>query len=282
MKKNWFNDRACDALVKWLRMMKLTFLILLVTFMHLSASVYSQQAKLSLSLRNVTIRDALKQIEDQSDFFFMYKGEEINVSQNVNLQIESKSIEEILDNLFKGTNISYEIVNRQIVLTNNGLNGNLRIAVQQQRTVKGKVTGSNGEPIPGATIVVKGTNNGTITDIDGNYTLPNVPSDATLVCSFVGMRTQEVFVGNKTTIQVVMEEDAIGINEVVVVGYGVQKKVNMTGSVAVVDFEELAESRPVMNVSSAMAGLSAGVQVLQSSGQPGSDSGTIRVRGTGT
>ena len=281
MKKKWFNDRACDALVKWLRMMKLTFLILLVTFMHLSASVYSQQTKLSLSLRNVSIRDALKQIEDQSDFFFMYKGEEINVSQNVNLQLENRTIEEILDNLFKGTHISYEIINRQIVLTNNELNGNLRITTQQQRTVKGKVTNSNGEPIPGATIVVKGTNNGTITDLDGNYTVMNVPADATLVFSFVGMKTQEIPVTGKTTLYVAMEEETIGLEEVVAIGYGTVKKSNLTGSVSTVT-SEILQNRPVTDGMEALAGHIAGVQIQQISGMPGTDGLAIRVRGTGS
>ena len=126
--------------------MKLTFLILLATFMHLSASVYSQQSKLSLSLRNVTIRDALKQIEDQSDFFFMYKSEEINVSKNVTLEVDARSIEEILDLLFKGTPISYEIVKRQIILKSTEAAGNKGFGLQQERTATGKVVNSAVNP----------------------------------------------------------------------------------------------------------------------------------------
>ncbi len=280
MKKKWFNDRASDALLKWLRMMKLTFLILLITFMHLSASVYSQQSKFTLSLNNVTLREALKQIEDQSDYFFLYKGEEVDVSQDVSLDVENRDIADILGQLLRGTTISYEIINRQIVLSPNGKPAYLQAAVQQERTVSGSVTDSEGNQIPGVTVLVKGTNNGTITDASGSYTLRNVAADAVLVFSFVGMREQEVAVAGETRIDVILEEETIGIEEVIAIGYGVQKKSVVTAAISRVTAEELNTTKP-SRVEDALKGKVSGVQITQSSGQPGSDS-KVRIRGIGT
>lgn len=280
MKKKWFNDRAADALLKWLRVMKLTFLILLMTFMHLSASVYSQQSRFSLSLNNVSLREALKQIEEQSDYFFLYKGEEVDVSQNVSVNIENRDITDILGQLLRGTNISYEIINRQIVLSPVGKPDFSETGVQQERTISGSVTDSDGNPIPGVTVLVKGTTNGTITDANGGYSLRNVAADAVLVFSFVGMREQEAAVAGQTRVNVSLEEETIGIEEVIAIGYGVQKKSVVTAAISRVTAEELNTTKP-SRVEDALKGKVSGVQITQSSGQPGSDS-KVRIRGIGT
>jgi TonB-linked SusC/RagA family outer membrane protein len=136
--------------------------------------------------------------------------------------------------------------------------------------------------LPGVTVVIKGTTQGPVTNVDGNYSLTNIPEDATLVFSFVGMRTQEVEVGDQSTIDVTMEVDAIGIEEVVAIGYSVQKKSNLTGAVSTVNFEKELENRPLTNASQALGGSMTGLWVSQNSGQPGSDGATIRVRGFGT
>jgi TonB-linked SusC/RagA family outer membrane protein len=155
--------------------------------------------------------------------------------------------------------------------------------VNQQHAVSGKVTDSSGQPLPGVTVVVKGTTQGTVTNADGDYTLTNIPEDATLVFSFVGMRTQEVNVRSQTVINVRMEEETIGLEEVVAVGYGTQKKVNLTGAISNLDFEsEQFSSRALTNVSTALAGTVTGINVRQGSGLPGNDNATIRVRGIGS
>lgn len=151
---------------------------------------------------------------------------------------------------------------------------------QAKVTIKGVVEDDLG-PIAGANVLEKGTTNGTITDMDGNFTL-DVSSNAVLVISFIGYQNLEVPVKGKTNLTIKMKEDSQALEEVVVVGYGTQKKVNLSGSVSSVDFAEQAQSRPVTNVSNALAGMSAGVQVMQNSGQPGSDGSTIRIRGVGT
>ena len=153
-------------------------------------------------------------------------------------------------------------------------------SVMQTITVQGKVVDSTGEPIIGANILVQGTTNGIITDLDGNFTLSNVDPNAKIVISYIGYKSQTL--PATATMNVTLKEESETLQEVVVVGYGVQKKVNLTGAVASVDFEEQALSRPVTNVSNALAGMSAGVQVSQSSGRPGDDGSSIRIRGIGT
>jgi len=283
MQKKWFNDEGLyRALFKCLRVMKLTVLILLATLMHLSASVYAQQTKLSISLKDATVRDVLKTVENQSEFFFLYKNENIDVNRTVNVDVKEKSVEYILDQIFKGTSISYEVVNRQIVLIDKEHEISLPQGPQQQKSVKGNVTDSSGGSLPGVSIVVKGTTTGVITDNDGNYSLSNIPENAILQFSFVGMKTQEVTLGAKTIINVTLTEESIGLEEVVAVGYGTQKKVNLTGAVVSVKFTELADSRPITSLSSGLAGLGSGLYVKQSTGIPGGDNASILIRGQGT
>lgn len=162
----------------------------------------------------------------------------------------------------------------------NGVNAVTSIT-QQRKTIKGVVKDATGEPIIGANVLVKGSTIGVITDLDGNFTL-EVPADAVLQISYIGYLPQEIKVANQTSFNIELKEDSKTLDEVVVVGYGTQKKANLTGAVSSVNFEEQALSRPVTTVSAALAGLSAGVQVMQTSGQPGSDGATIRVRGMGT
>ncbi|KAA6344424.1 TonB-dependent receptor SusC [termite gut metagenome] len=158
----------------------------------------------------------------------------------------------------------------------------IALVTQQQKTVKGIITDESGEPVIGANVTEKGSSSvGTISDINGAFQL-NVSANAVLEVSFIGYTTQLIRTGNQTSFNIQLEEDSQTIDEVVVVGYGVQKKVNLTGSVSSVNFQDQALSRPVTNVSSALAGLSSGVQVMQSSSRPGSDGATIRVRGYGT
>lgn len=157
------------------------------------------------------------------------------------------------------------------------------ITLQQSVTVKGTITDETGELLPGATVVVKGTTNGAITNMDGNYTVANIPEDATLVFSFVGMLTQEVLVGNQTLINVIMQIDAFGIEEVVAVGYGTQKKINLTGAVTTVPIEELS-ARPVTNTIQAFQGLVAGLNITQSGSTGGQldNNPSINIRGVTT
>ncbi|WP_159520524.1 TonB-dependent receptor [Sunxiuqinia indica] len=239
----------------------------------LAISSYSQSTRLSLNMADAKIKDVLQEIETKSQFFFMYDATKVDVSQEVNINCEDQSVPEILNKVFINTGITYDINNRQIALNSSKFS-----SVSVDITVNGKVTDSGGTPLPGVTVVIKGTTYGTITDGDGNYSLSNVPGDGVLVFSFVGMRTQEISVMGKTSINVVMAEDAIGIEEVVAVGYGTQKKVNLTGAVSSVDMTTVLGSRPVTDASKALQGAIPGLQITYGSGQPGSET-DINIRG---
>ena len=154
---------------------------------------------------------------------------------------------------------------------------------QESTTVTGIVLDDMGEPIIGATIKIKGQDTvGTITSIDGDFTLKGLKKGQTLVISYIGFQTQEVKYNGEKSLKVTLKSDSKSLNEVVVVGYGTQKKVNMSGAVASINMDELTESRPVTNVSQALAGLAAGVNVSSSSNRPGDDNASILVRGQGT
>ncbi|NDV81202.1 TonB-dependent receptor [Bacteroides sp. 51] len=160
--------------------------------------------------------------------------------------------------------------------------GVLSLTANAQVSVSGVVTDAMNEPLPGISIAVENSTTGTITDLDGKYNLTVPNSNSTLIFSFIGYKTQKITVGNRTVINVTLMEDIATLDEVVVVGYGTQKKVNVTGAVSSINFEDQALSRPVTSVSSSLAGLSAGLSVSQGSGQPGADGATLRVRGVGT
>lgn len=276
MKKKWFNVRANSVLQKWLRMTKLTFLFLLISFMHLSASVYSQTSKLSIKVQNASVRDVLKEIEDESDYFFLYRSEEINLTRTVNLQVENKAITQILDDLFAGTSVSYEIVNRQIVLKNNNTPTN-SYGTQQPARVSGTVTDKTAQPLPGVTVLIKGTNQGAITDVDGHYELEHVPANATLVFTFVGMTTQELAAAGKSVINVEMQEENVGIEEVVAIGYGTMKKRDLTGAISAVKSDQITLT-PAANPMISLQGRVAGLDITKSSGQAGAGV-TMQLRG---
>lgn len=261
---------------KALRIMKLTTVLLLVFVFQTFAVVgYAQRAQLTLDMKNISVEDALYEIEQQSDYVFLYNRDLIDVNRRSTLKVKNAKIGTVLEQLFEDTNVGYQIIDRQVVLS-------VKSTQQQKKSVSGKVVDNQGIALPGVTVVIKGTTTGTITDFDGNYSLNNVTEGNTLVFSFVGMRTREMIVGSSSTIDIVLEEEAIGIEEVVAIGYGTQKKVNLTGSVSSIDFANEIESRPVTNVSSALAGLSSGVTVRQGVGKPGEDGASIRIRGIGT
>ncbi len=257
--------------------MKVTFLVVLLSAIQVFANgVYSQNKGFTLVEENTTIENALKAIEDQSNYYFLYNGSLIDVSKKVNVKLENQSLENTLQALFKNADVSYKVYNRQIVLSPSGKNAE----VQQDVTVTGNIVDISGAPLPGVTVLVKGTSHGTITDFDGNYSIADVPGNATLVFSFVGMKTQETVVGGQTAINVVLEEDAVGIEEVVAIGYGVTKKSDLTGAVTSVKSEDLVKVG-VTSVAHALSGKAAGLNVSQNSAQPGGGL-TWQIRGSAT
>ncbi|WP_372774306.1 TonB-dependent receptor [Mangrovibacterium sp.] len=263
------------ALKKTLLIMRLSVLFILFGMFQVSAVTgYSQQTRMTINLKNTRLADVLNTIENQSDFYFLYNQDLIDVNRKVSIDVENQGIENILDQLFETSKVKYVIKDRQIVLTN--LDETAQF-VQKVGVVSGTVKASNGDPIPGATVVVKGTTIGTITDFDGNFSLNNVPDDAILQFSFVGMQMVEVAVNGQSVINAVLAEETIGLEEVVAVGYGIQKKSLVTGAISSVKAEDL-QNIPASRADQAIQGRTAGVSVLSTSGSPGVST-KIRIRG---
>ena len=263
---------------KLFRIMKLTGLLLFISATLVFANgTYSQTKTLNLNMKKATVKEVLSEIEDQSEFYFMYSGKFIDVNREISVNVKDKKIETILDLLFAGTNVTYTIKDKFIVLTTPELIRDGTLIISQQKSTRGKVTDSDGQPLPGVAIVVKGTMQGTVTNADGEYSLSGIPENAILQFSFVGMRTQEVEVANQTTIDVTMVVDAIGIEEVVAIGYGSVKKSDLTGAVSSISTKAILD-QPVSSGNSILVGRAAGVSVSRTNGTPGKGS-TIRIRG---
>ena len=263
---------------KILMCMKLTCMILLLAiFQSFAGITYSQTATLSLKMENSSIKNVLLNIEEQTEFYFLYSSKMIDSDRKVSIQMKNVRVNDILDEIFKGSDISYTIHGRQIVLSANGQSGNFS---SQQGKISGKVTDSEGQPMPGVTVVLKGTTQGTITDSDGLFNMLIPANSQALLFSFVGMKSQEVNIAGKSTVTVKMEEDVVGIDEVVAIAYGTVKKKDLTGSISTVDGSLLAKQSN-STVSRALEGAVAGLQVAAVDGQPGLDMG-IRLRGIGS
>jgi TonB-linked SusC/RagA family outer membrane protein len=289
MKKNVKNVRyRYGGARNLLKKMKLFVAFFFGGLLAVSANSYSQQTKLSLKMNSTTVREVFKQIEEKSEFIFFYNEDYIDVDRKVNINAKEERIESILDEVLRGTRNTYKIYDRQIVILSPGMKElppimNARSDVQQKRDISGEVKDVNGLPLPGVSVAVKGTTLGTITDSNGQYRF-SVTGAKILIFSFVGMKSQEISVEGRSTLNVVMEEEAVGLEEVVAVGYGVQKKANLSGAVSSVNFQsEALASRPGSNVSSALSGMSSGIRVQQVNGLPSDNSSAnINIRGTGS
>ena len=277
MKKNWLRDSLDPGILKKIsRTMRLTIILIFGFIFTVSASdSYSQAKRMNVQLNNSTITEAFSYIEQNSEFIFLYRENDLDKSKEIEVDLQNANINQILDVVLADQQLNYEIYDRQIVIRKADATDSQ--ASQAQKTIQGVVTDQSGAPLPGVTVVVEGTTIGTITGSDGSFSL-DIPEDAEeLHVSFVGMVTQIIPVEGKTTFTIAMEEDSIGLEEVVAVGYGVQRKSSLTGAIASVNTEEL-ENRSVQNVGNALQGKISGVQVLAMSGAPGA-SPEFRVRG---
>lgn len=270
--------------------MKLTTLFLIVSLFQVQASSYAQKTKLTLDFDRTSISEVFGTIESISEFRFLYESKQIDLQRKVTLKLKNEKITKILEILFKDTNIEYKINGRQIILTKKGIGAIIQgdilrtsLASAQpiilQSLLTGKIMDENGQPLPGANIIEKGTTNGVQTDFDGNFSI-QVDNNATLVISYIGYKTQEILVNGQSNITVNMAEDAAGLDEVVVVGYGTVKKSDLTGSVASISTDEIKDV-PITRIDQALVGKIAGVQVKSVSGEPGA-APQIRVRGVGS
>ncbi|MCG6190654.1 SusC/RagA family TonB-linked outer membrane protein [Maribellus maritimus] len=257
--------------------MRITIFLCLISIIQVFALPSLGQVKLDLKMTNTTIEELLQKMEENTNFRFFYQSEVLKNKQRINIEFEQKSVRSILDEVLPPLQLKYEVFDNYIAIKSDDGGFSNQESDQEQKSVSGKVTDSSGSPLPGVTVVVKGTTQGTVTDAGGEYSLSTIPEDATLQFSFVGMRTLEVVVEGQTVIDITLEENAIGIEEVVAVGYGYQSKKKVTSSISEVNMEGIKEV-PLTNSGQVLQGRVSGITVNDNNGSPGA-SPSLKVRG---
>ncbi len=283
MKKKQTDEVWDDhILFKSLKIMRITLgLLLILVSQGLATTAYSQRTSLNLNMKNVTIIDVLGVIENQTDYYFLFNYEQISSEKKISVSQTNAKIEDILDSILKDTDLKYTIKDRQIVISRDGTRQMVQSGVisRQPGTASGIVVNLNNEPVPGASVSVKGTTKGTITDFDGNFILPDVPTNAMLVFSFMGMKSQEIVWSGQSVLRVVMQEEMIGVEEVVVTAFGINReKKQLSYSTQQVGGEQLSATGN-SDVMKGMQGKVAGVTVRQVNGSPGT-APKVTIRGS--
>lgn len=280
MKNNTLSGRYCFKNPRFkqiFRIMRIsTFLLMVCVFCSYAGNAHSQNAKVSIRMNNVKPDKILNEIENQTDYLFIYNNQ-VDINKITSVKVKNEAVAQVLDRILSGTGINYELEGTHIILTTEAIKD--LHAQQQAKTVTGTVTDVSGEPIIGANIRIKGTTTGTITDIDGNFSIKAEPQSVIEV-SYIGYLTQETVINNQKSIRFLLKEDTKTLDEVVVIGYGVQKKADLTGSVANINTEKL-NTQSNANIGQALQGKIAGVDIVSQGGAPGSGT-RIMVRGIGT
>lgn len=242
-----------------------------------AVETYAQNARLSLNVEEETVANVLRQIEDASDFDFFYNNSHVDLNRRVSVSAQNSDIFAILKEIFEGTEVRYTVLDKKIILSTQ-LEASTQGVQQEGNVVKGKVVDANGEPVIGATVKVSGSDQGTVTDLNGNFAITAEPN-ATLEISFIGYKTEILKAVSGKALAVTLKEDTEMLDEVVVVGFGMQKKVNLTGAVGSVRMDEALGNRPISSVTAALQGAVPGLRIQSSTGTPG-ESMTYNIRGT--
>lgn len=264
------NARTAHYQKTW-RIMKIYLLLFILGLTQVSAAVFSQTINLKLQVENVALKNVFEEIEKKTDFKFLYRSDLIDLGRPTSININGSSdIDALMTTLLEGSNVRYSLVSENLIV----------IAPQLKKVIKGKVVDfQTRESLPGVNVLIEGTTIGTVTNLDGVYSLELPEKAEALLFSYVGYETKRELISNREIIDVQLVSSSGVLNEVVVIGYGTQRKKDLTGSVSVVSTDDLG-SVPVASISDALQGKAAGVQVI-SSGVPGSDA-TFRIRGVGT
>lgn len=280
MKNNTLSGRYClknPRFKQIFRIMRIsTFLLMVCVFCSYAGNVHSQNARVSIRMNNVKLDKILNEIESQTDYLFIYNNQ-VNINKIASVRAKNEAVAQVLDKILANTGINYELEGTHIILTTEDVKSTN--TAQQVKTITGIVTDTSGEAIIGANIRIKGTTTGTITDIDGKFSIEAEPRSVIEV-SYIGYLTQEVLVNNQKSIRILLKEDTKTLDEVVVIGYGVQKKADLTGSVANINTEKL-NTQSNANIGQALQGKIAGVDIVSQGGNPGAGA-RIMVRGIGT
>jgi TonB-linked SusC/RagA family outer membrane protein len=274
LKSNYFQIH----LKRELRIMKISFLFLFIfTTAIFAERAHSQIAKVSFHKQNGTIRDIMNEIEKQTDYLFVYNKNEVNLNRQVSVNAKNQSVANVLTNVFSNTDIIYAMSNNNIMLMKGEKS---RQPQQNGKQVMGTVTDDTGEPLIGVSVTIKGTKNGTVTDSDGKYTIKVPDNKTVLVFSYVGFTNQEIIVGDKSNLSVVMTSNTRDLDEVVVVGYGVQKKKSLTGAVADLKADQIMTTK-TENLITNVQGKMPGLLIRQKTGEPGTFDNMVSIRGYG-
>ncbi len=271
-------------IIRALMIIKLTSIFFLA--LSICASAKGFPRNVSISKKNVSLDEVFRDIKKQTGYTFVYNEALLDKAKKVSLLINDASIQRVLDECFKDQKLTYTIVNKMVVIKE-------KEEVQQKEEVynsppppptdiSGKVTNEKGEPLQGVSVVIEGTKIGTTTNSEGLFVM-SVSNNKNIVLdiSNVGFQAQSVKVGDQTKVAITLKENVAGLTDVVVVGYGTQKKATVSGSVVSIKGEEL-DIAPVVNATNALAGRLAGVTTMQRSGEPGADAASIRIRGVNT
>jgi len=277
MKYSSTNEKGHKLKVlDWMNHRKVFMVLFLCCIIQtISTKAFSQTTELSLNLKNVSVEQVLNQIEAKTTYRFLYNKNMVDVNHKVSIVCKKQNVSQTLDQIFKGLDIAYTINGKQIVLSKI----EKRPVSNTTKKVNGTITDEKGEPIIGATVLVEGESAGTITDVNGKFAL-TVPSDSKIKISYIGFESKLVSVYNQNILNISLSESSKVLDELVVIGFGTQKKVNLTGSVASVNTKQL-ESRPVTNLSNALQGITPGLNITQSSGSL-EGRPTVNIRGITT
>ncbi len=286
MKKLLKLTGSPGTLFKYDLKMKLSTLFILAALFSMHANdTFGQYTKVTLNLNNVTVARLIDKIESTTDFQFVYMIDDVNLERIVSVKAKKEEIGRILKRIFQDTKTTFNINNQRIYLIPlpNAPNstGAAIIKSSQQFSVSGNITDKDGQPLPGASILEKGTTNGTQTDFDGNFSINLEDENAILVVSYIGFATKEISVKGQTFLSITLDESAAGLEEVVVIAYGTTKKTSLTASVSSVEGDKIA-ALPITNVSNGIGGRLSGLIVKQGRGEPGKDEADIFVRGIST
>jgi TonB-linked SusC/RagA family outer membrane protein len=273
------SQKKINNTMKYFVSFRLLALLFSFLFSSFAFSAAAQDAKITLSIKDKPLKEVLNAIEAKSGYSYLVRSNDVNLNEIVSIDAENKSVREVLVQLFKKSQIDFEIKGKSISIFKPQTRQNETSTTKQVRKINGVVTDKNGEPIIGASIMVKGSKLGTITNVDGQFSI-EVPNQSVLIVSYIGYAPLNIVVENQKNLVVKMAEDSKALDEVVVVAFGTQTKQTMTSSVSQVSSKVL-ENRPTTNVLAGLQGQVAGVNITQSNGQPG-QSATISIRGTGS
>lgn len=262
------------------------FLLLLIGSFHLQAETFSQT--FSLHTKSITLEKVFKLIEDETNYVVLYNYEELNSIKPMGVNAQNAQLNQFLDIVLKDLPLTYTVDDKTILISREAKSDHTRVAASPvveeavQRRITGRVVDEEGTPLEGVSVVEKGTTNGTSTDPDGQFILTAQGAQSTLHFSIMGYEPYEERVDGTGPVRIVLTAAVSDLDEVVVVGFGTQRRENLTGSVSSISMSDVVESRPVTSLSAGLAGQAPGLYVNQGSGRPGGDGGTLRIRGQGT